>query len=329
MHLQNKFSDLMHRFAEENHFSGTVLAAKEGDILYKEAFGLANREHEVPNRIGSKFRIASLTKAFTALAVLQLAEQGSLSLQDRLRTYLPEYPELDERITLHHLLTHTSGIRDIEDVPQFTGHLEKLSYDKPGFIGLYKDLPPFFAPGEGWKYGNCGYTMLAYIIEAVTGLSYERYLRQHIFEPLGMNDTGCDSHTKFVKHRSDGYSTVEGDIVPAMYYDLGTVMASGDLYSTACDLLKWDQGLYTEKLVSSESIRQMFTPHAHVSDSHHYGYGWNIYPKYAEHKGWLPGYWCKIRRYPEERILLVLLANHDFVQEEDIMDQLSALVFSG
>ena len=123
MHLQQKFSDLMHRFAEENHFSGTVLAAKEGDILYKEAFGLANREHKVPNQIGSKYRIASLTKAFTALAVLQLAEQGSLSLQDRLRTYLPEYPELDERITLQHLLTHTSGIRDIEDAPQFTGHL--------------------------------------------------------------------------------------------------------------------------------------------------------------------------------------------------------------
>ncbi|WP_314586761.1 serine hydrolase domain-containing protein [Paenibacillus terrigena] len=326
---QQKYSDLMHRFAEDHHFSGTVLVAKEGEILYQEAFGLANRELEVPNRIGSKYRIASLTKAFTAMAVLQLAEQGTIQLHDRLRTYFPDYAEFDERITLHHLLSHTSGLRDIEDVPQFTGHLEKLSYDKPGFIALYKDLPPFFAPGEGWKYGNCGYTMLAYIIEAVTGLSYEQYLRQHIFEPLGMNDTGCDSHTKFVKHRSYGYSSAEGDIIPAMYYDIGTVMASGDLYSTAYDLLKWDQALYSDKLVSSESIQLMFTPHAHVSGNRHYGYGWNIYPTYTDHNGWLPGYWCRLRRYPEERIQLVLLSNHDFVQERDVMEQLSAMVFKG
>lgn len=316
----------MDRFADENQFSGTVLVARDGDVLYKEAFGFANREHEVLNRIDSKYRIASLTKAFTAMAVLQLAEKGAISLQDRLRTFFPEYPELDERITLHHLLTHTSGIRDIEDVPDFTGHLEKLSYDKPGFIALYKDLPLWFDPGEGWKYGNCGYTMLAYIIEAVSGMSYESFIEQHILQPLGMTHTGNDSHTKFVKHRSNGYSSADGSIIPAAYYDLGTVMASGDLYSTVEDLLKWDQALYTNQLVSFGSIKMMFTPHAHAGENRHYGYGWSVYSNYVEHGGWLPGYWCKIRRYPEERVLLVLLANHDFVQEGGILDKLSALV---
>jgi len=330
MNLQQlKFSQRMHRFAEDNHFSGTVLVARDGDILYQEAFGLANRELEVPNDIISKYRIASLTKAFTAMAILQLTERGSIQLHDRLRTYLPDYPEFDKRITLHHLLSHTSGIRDIEDVPHFTGHLEKLTYDKPGFIALYKDFPAFFAPGEGWKYGNCGYTMLAYIIECVSGMSYEQYIQHHILEPLGMTDTGCDAHTKFVKHRSYGYSSAHGNIIPAMYYDLGTVMASGDLYSTAHDLMKWNQALYTDKLVSSEFIQLMFTPHAHVSGNRHYGYGWNIYPTYADHNGWLPGYWCRLRRYPAERILLVLLANHDFVQEAGIMEQLSTIVFNG
>ncbi|OPA80443.1 hypothetical protein BVG16_06855 [Paenibacillus selenitireducens] len=326
MHWRQKIADQMQRFADEYQFSGTVLAAREGNVLYQEAFGLANREHEVPNRVGSKYRIASLTKAFTAMAVLQLAEKGSIRLDDKLRTFFPEYSEFDERITLHHLLTHTSGIRDIEDVPHFTGHLEKLSYDQQSFIALYKDLPAFFAPGEGWKYGNCGYTMLAYILEAVSGMSYENFIQHHILQPLGMTHTGCDSHTKVVKHRSDGYSAADGSIIPAMYYDLGTVMASGDFYSTVEDLLKWDQALYTDKLVSSESIRMMFTPHASVSANHDYGYGWNIYPSYVEHGGWLPGYWCKFRRYPEERIMLVLLANHDFVQEGDILDKLSAFV---
>ncbi|WP_152394524.1 serine hydrolase domain-containing protein [Paenibacillus guangzhouensis] len=324
---QQKFSDRMHQFAEDNHFSGTVLAAREGEILYQEAFGLANRELEVPNRIGSKYRIASLTKAFTAMAMLQLAEQGTIQLQDRLCTYFPDYPELDERITLHHLLTHTSGIRDIEDVPHFTGHLEKLSYDKPGFMALVKDLPPFFAPGEGWKYGNCGYTMLAYIIEAVTGLSYEQYLQRHIFDPLDMTDTGCDAHTKFVKHRSYGYSSTHEGVVPATYYDMSALMASGDLHSTVNDLLKWDQALYTEKLLSAESLRLMFAPHAQVSDERHYGYGWNVYPSYVDHNGWLPGYWCRFRRYPASRSTIILLANHDFVREGSIMEQLSDDVF--
>jgi CubicO group peptidase (beta-lactamase class C family) len=326
MQWRQKIADQVQRFADEHQFSGTVLAAREGNVLYQEAFGLANREHEVPNRIGSKYRIASLTKAFTAMAVLQLAEKGSIRLDDKLRTFFPEYPEFDERITLHHLLTHTSGIRDIEDVPHFTGHLEKLSYNRQSFIALYKDLPAFFAPGEGWKYGNCGYTMLAYILEAVSGMSYENFIQHHILQPLGMTHTGIDSHTKVVQHRSDGYASADGSIIPAMYYDLGTVMASGDFYSTVEDLLKWDQALYTDKLVSSESIRMMFTPHASVSANHDYGYGWHIYPKYVEHGGWLPGYWCKFRRYPEERIMLVLLANHDFVQEGDILDKLSGLV---
>lgn len=328
MTMRQKLAERIHRFAKENQFSGTVLAAKDGHIAFLEAFGLASREHRVPNRIDSKYRIASLTKAFTAMAVLQLAEKGSLRLDDRLRAYFPDYPEFDDRITLHHLLTHTSGIPGIEDVPRFTGHLEKLSYDQQGFIAMYKDLPAFFAPGEGWRYGNCGYTMLAYIIEAVSGITYESFIRQHILDPLGMMNTGCDRNDKIVMHRSDGYSSVGGQTVPAAYYDLGTVMASGDLYSTAEDLLKWDQALYTDLLVSFDSMKLMFAPHAQVSGDRHYGYGWSVYPDYVEHGGWLPGYWCKFRRYPKERAMIVMLANHDFGQEEGILDKLGELLLT-
>lgn len=327
--MRRKLAERVHRFAEQNQFSGTVLLAKDGHVEFAEAFGLANREHQVPNRIGSKYRIASLTKAFTAMAVLQLAKKGSLQLDDRLRTYFPDYPEFDGRITLHHVLTHTSGIPDIEDVPRFTGHLEKLSYDRKGFIALYKDLPAFFDPGQGWRYGNSGYTMLAYIIEAVSGMEYESFIRRYILDPIGMTNTGCDRNNTIVMHRSDGYSSAHGHIVPASYYDLGTVMASGDLYSTAEDLLKWDQALFTDRLVSYESLRLMFAPHVHVSGDRHYGYGWNVYPDYVEHGGWLPGYWCKFRRYPKERAAIVMLANQDFGQEEGILDKLGALVLEG
>lgn len=316
----------LHGFEKSGSFSGTALIAHHGEPVLLEAVGVANREHNLLNSTASRYRIASLSKAFTAAAILLLKEQGKLDIYEDIREYFPGQFKWDTPITLHHLLTHTSGIPDIYTASGFTGHLEKLSYTEQEFLDLFRHKELEFSPGSRWKYGNCGYTLLAGIIEQVSGMSYEAFLQKNIWEPLGMKHTCCDTNVSVIPFRSEGYSFKDGNIQQAAYYDMGTVKGSGDLISTVEDLLKWDQALYTEQILSRDSLSLMFALHAAPDQDRHYGYGWSIYEKYQGHGGWLPGYWSKYRRYPGSKWTILLLSNHDFVRESGALQQLEFLL---
>jgi len=308
-------------FAAEQKYSGVILAARAEEILFLQAYGMASFEHGVPNRPDTKFYTASLTKPVTAMAALILLEQGKLELHQPARRYLPELGWIDERITVHQLLTHTSGIPDFETLPGFAEQYQMVLYQGLRILELIRDLPPDFEPGTGWRYSNTGYNLLGLIIERLAGISYEQFVREHIFGPLGMSDTDFGDDRSVIQGLASGYSREEqtGRLVKAAYFRIENFRASGHMVSTAEDLLKWSRSLDSEEILREETLRLMFTPHASVSPQRSYGYGWSIYEGSRGHDGWLPGYWCRFRQYPRERITVILLGNHDHTKESGVL----------
>lgn len=323
--LKQSLKALMDAFAADQQFSGVAIIAQEGEPLLRKAYGTANYAHSIANCLDTKFLIASITKPITAVAVLMLVERGLIDFSRSCLSFLPEGFSLDERITPHHLLTHTSGIPDFETMPGYS-ELGKQAYTNEEVIGLVRHLPPDFAPGEGWKYCNTGYNLLAMMIEHVSGTTYDDFIASQIFNPLGMKDTRCSYNRFLVPNLASGYSrdAQTGDLVNALYFEAENFKGSGNLYSTADDLLKWDRALYTEQLISADSLRLIFTPHAAIDENRAYGYGFSLYRNGSRgHGGWLPGYWSKFMQYPDRQIAVILLGNHDFVQENCILDRIA------
>ncbi|CAG7596829.1 Penicillin-binding protein 4* [Paenibacillus solanacearum] len=310
-------------YVKEQQYSGVIAVARAGDIVFQQAYGMANYEHQVPVRLDTKFYIASITKPMTAMAVLMLSEEGRLELHRSVRAYLPELTQVDERITLHQLLTHTSGLPDFEVLWDFQAQKQKLLYPGARILELIEGQPLDFEPGTGWKYCNTGYNLLGLVIERISGVSYSDFLRKRILEPLGMSDTGFGDAQSIVEDLASGYTRPEGAdlLVKAPYFEIENFMASGHMYSTAADLLRWEMALRTTRLVSVETLALIFSPHAPASPGRHYGYGWSVYENSAGHGGWLPGYWSKFRRYPDGQVAVIMLGNHDHTKENDILDR--------
>jgi len=310
----------------DNHdFSGSVLMARDGKILFSKAYGFANREWDVPNTPQTKFRLGSITKQFTAMAIMQLQEKGLLSVSDPFSKYAPEFPNGD-RFTIHHLLTHTSGVFSITSLPDFRKlMIEPLSMEE--IFSKFQDRPLEFEPGSQFKYSNSGYIMLGHVIEVVTGESYAEYLRKNIFAPLGMADTGYDDFIEVIKNRASGYSysRIDGKFTNAPYIDMHIPHGAGALYSTVEDLYTWDRALYTEKLVSTESLKTIFTPNLNG-----YGYGWGIVDnngrKIHAHNGGIQGFVSHISRYPGEKAVLIILSNLVTSPLQDIGRNLRAIL---
>lgn len=326
--LRRELETLVDGFAREQQFSGVALIAQDGVPLLRKAYGTADYVQHIANRPDTKFRIASITKPITAIAVLTLVERGLVDLHESCLWYLPGPIRLDERITPHHLLTHTSGIPDFETMAGYAD-IGRKAYTNEEVIGLVGNLPPDFAPGQGWKYCNTGYNVLGLIIEQVSGTTYDDYVKSRIFDPLGMNDTGCGYNRRIVRNLASGYSRDErtGEIVNAPYFEAENFKASGNLYSTADDLLQLDRALYSEQMLSRETAQWMVTPHAAVDDNRSYGYGLSIFRDNSRaHGGWLPGYWCKFWQRPDRKIAVILLGNHDFVKENGLIGNISALL---
>jgi CubicO group peptidase (beta-lactamase class C family) len=291
-----------------DHFSGSILVARDGKVLFSKGYGMANLEHDVPNATQTKFRLGSITKQFTAMAIMILQERGKLNVQDKVKKHLPDAPKAWDEITIHHLLTHTSGIPNYTAFPDFLKTLP-VRVTLKELIGKFKDKPLDFKPGEKFSYSNSGYIVLGQIVETASGQSYPTFMKQAIFEPLKMNDTGYDNGTAILKHRASGYTRRLGIILTNCdYVDMSIPHAAGALYSTVEDLLKWDQALSAQKLVSQKSYEAMFTP---FKDN--YGYGWLLDKKYGlarqEHGGGIMGFVTIIERYPEEKLLVVALSN--------------------
>ncbi len=273
-----------------------VLVVRDGAVIHRAAYGLANVELGVPNSPETVFRIASVTKQFTAMAILRLCEQGKLKLDDRLAGFFPDFPAAAE-ITVHQVLTHTAGLPDFVSVEEAAR------------------LPLESRPGERLNYSNVGYEMLGRIIEAVSGRSYGEYLAENIFRPLKMTHTGVDSRHRIIPGRAAGYQPDgKGGFSNADYSDLGKVPAAGGLYSSVDDLLRWDEALYSGVLVRPETVALAFTP-AMLNSGRQVGYacGWMVGThrglREIGHGGDISGYNAYIARYPDQRFTVVVLSN--------------------
>lgn len=307
--ISSKAADYFRIQNELGRFSGAVLIGFKGKIIFEKGYGLANYELQVPITPRTKFRLGSLTKAFTAAAILQLAEKGKLKLEDPVARFLPDYPQA-EKITIHHLLTHTSGI------PNFTALAEYQKFKlNPttlnGTINLFRPLPLDFEPGTKFRYSNSNYILLTAIIEKVSGRSYADYLRENIFLPLNMLDTCYDDQNMIIKYRARGYSLRDGDLINAPHIDMSVPAGAGGLLSTVEDLFAWDQGLRSERILSAFSREKMFTPF--LSD---YAYGWEIKKidgrLLAQHGGSIEGFLSQMVRFLDDNLCLIILSNFDF-----------------
>ncbi|MFL5295616.1 MAG: serine hydrolase [Phenylobacterium sp.] len=316
--------EALQAFDQGQAFSGAVLVAVDGKPVLREALGLANREWNVANTADTKFRLGSITKQFTATAILQLAEQGKLSTDDPLSKYYPEAPASWSKVTIKHLLTHTSGIPTYTGLASFANHDSRLSQTPADLIKLVRDKPLDFEPGSRYAYDNTGYVLLGYIVEKLSGQKYADYLQAHIFGPLGMRNTGYDSSEKIIPRRAAGYGFGPEGWENAGFTDMSTPFAAGALYSTVDDMLLWDQALYGDKVLSAASKAAMFTNYGHS-----YGFGVVIDRQWDHdriwHNGGINGFVTSFQRYPKDRVTVVALSNFQAAAPDKLAADLAGL----
>ena len=322
-----ELSSVFDQLDEAHRFSGTVLVAQDGDVVFERAYGFASQQLGVANALDTKFAIASLTKMFTAMAALVLAEQGRIGLRERPAAYVPDLAGLDGGITLHHLLSHTAGVRDVYDVPHLGFEVSKLRRDGGNLLAYLAAQPQLFRLGEGWGYSSTGYLLLGYVLEWVTGASFNDLMTRHVLAPLAMTSTGPDRPRRINPGRASGHAIADGQVVNAENDELSPFEeAPGELYSTARDLKRWCDAMFDCPLVSPQTLALMFTPHGRVDPSLGYGYGWFLAPQFRTHGGGTPGFVSRIRQYPEQKVSIVLLFNSTHMDPDAVLGAVEPLV---
>jgi CubicO group peptidase (beta-lactamase class C family) len=293
-----------------------VIAVKDGKTVFRKAYGMANLELGVPISPESVFRLGSITKQFTAVAVLALAEEGKLSLSDPITRFLPDYPTHGHVITVEHLLNHTSGIRSYTGIPGYMNARIQADLTTAELVAVFSKEPMDFAPGEQWRYNNSGYVLLGAIIEKVSGMKYGDFVAERIFRPLGMMSTAYGSDERILPKRASGYTRDGETVGNARYLSMTQPHAAGGLVSTIDDLAVWDASLYSERLLKNGSLEKAWTP-AVTRDGKptRYGYGWGISTlrgsRAIEHGGGIFGFSTYGIRLPREKVYVAVLANSD------------------
>ena len=291
----------------------SVAIVRNGKVEFAKGYGMANLEHEVRATPETVFQIGSVTKQFTATAVMMLVEEGKVSLSDPFSKYYDDAPEAWKDVTVWHLLNHTSGIRS------YTGLLTAIDKMRDPvvfgkFVDLLRPIKMDFVPGADWKYNNSGYILLGRVIEQASGKRYADFLKERIFDPLGMSATRVNRWDVLIPHRAQGYTTAPST-ANAPYVDLSWPGPAGSLVSTVLDLAKWDASLYVEKLLKRSSFDQMYTPTKLTSGKEvPYGFGWSTKlvngVRLIEHGGGIPGFNAQISRFPGEKLTVIVLANN-------------------
>ena len=333
----DKLDKLISAYAEYGQFNGSVLVAEKGKVIYKKGFGLADMEWNIPNQPDTKHRLGSITKQFTSMLIMQLVEQGKLKLDVPISTYLPDYPRKNGNvITIHQLLTHSSGIPNMTSFPGFLKNVSRNAYSPLQLVNMSADSTLQFKPGERFAYSNSGYLLLGYIIEKVTGRSYEQLLQENIFTPLKMNNTGYDHHETLLKNRARGYEKNGRRYVNADFIDMSVPYAAGALYSTVEDLYLWDQALYGNQLLRKENMDLLFAKHI-PSGGGHYGYGWGMgempLGNTAErietigHGGGINGFNTQLTRIPSDKSFIVLLNNTGGAPLNEMTNAIAAILY--
>lgn len=254
-----RMEQIVRQSTDRNEFSGSVLVARGDQVLLDQGYGMANREWNIPNDGDTKFRLGSLSKQFTAVAIMLLNERGLVDLDAPVKTWLPDAPAAWDAITVRHLLSHTSGIPNLTAFPDFEAR-KTLPATLDELIARFSDRPLDFQPGQDWSYSNSGYILLTAIIERASGQPYAAFVSENLFQPLGMADSGYDTHAAVLPHRASGYVPSADGFANADYVDMSVPQGAGGLYSTTHDLLKWEQGLFGGRLLSPASLTALTTP---------------------------------------------------------------------
>jgi CubicO group peptidase (beta-lactamase class C family) len=286
---------------------GTVLVAQEGKVLLDKGYGFANLEWEIPNTPTTKFRLGSVTKQFTAASILLLEERGKLKVEDPVKKYMPDAPAAWDKITIFHVLTHTSGIPSFTGFPDYQP-TEAIPTTPEKLVARFRDKPLEFEPGTKWNYSNSGYVLLGYLIEKISGQKYSEFVQQNIFTPLGMKDSGYDSNSAVIAHRAAGYSRSPNGPVNTGYIDMTIPFSAGALYSTTEDLLRWEQGLFGGKVLTAASLAKMTTP---FKQDYAFGLGVSTSNghKMIAHDGGIEGFNTSLAYYPDDKLVVAVLAN--------------------
>lgn len=312
-------------------FSGAVLISQAGQTLFDGAYGFASRQLDVRNTVETRFHIASVTKMFIAMAALTLVEEGRILLDERPATYVPALSSLDERVTLHHLLSHTSGVADVyDDIPDAPFEVLKAKNEGRDLLTYLASQPQKFDPGAGWSYSSTGYLLVGYVLEEVTGTTFETLLRDRVLAPLGMTNTGVDRLRRINRGRAYGHTFADGHFVNADNDALSPFdEGPSELYSTIGDLKLWCDALLSSPPVSATTFQLMFTAHARIDADRSYGYGWFLEPPRRTHGGHTPGFFSRITQTPEQGLSLILLMNASHIGPDPIIEQMGSLIAEG
>lgn len=328
--LEKKIDELLAAHARVNGFSGSVLLASNGQPLFAKGVGYANVEWQIPNTTKTKFRIGSMTKQFTSMLVMQLREQGKIKLEDSVCVYVTPCPDAWKAVTIHHLLTHTSGIPTYTAIASWqASNMVPKTIDQ--MVAIFRDLPLQWTPGDKYAYNNSGYFLLGVVIEKAAGRKYEQALQDMILTPLGLTDTGYDWSKTIIPRRASGYSGRGAALENAAALDMQQPYAAGALYSTVDDLLKWDQALYTDKLLPAAARQLMLTPF-----KENYAYGWIVLEPVAAmfgghrrvfHNGGINGFASVIVRLPDANVTVIALANNDRANPGNVARDVAAIYY--
>lgn len=318
--LSQKIEDLLTTYSNYGKLNGSVLIADNNGIIIQKNFGYADFDWQIPNSNNTKFRIASISKQFTSMLVLQLVEEGKIGLQDKISRYIPEYPKPQaDKITIHQLLSHTSGMGHY--YPEFFIKHSKNSYTPDELMHIFWKNDLMFEPATGFKYSSFGYVVLGIILERVTGKTYGTLLQEKICVPLNMQNTGIDNDLRVIPNKAKGYLS-SAEILNCEYRNMSTVFATGQIYSTTGDLYKWNKALNTDKLLSEKYRSLMFT-----ANLNNYSYGWYITKynlsdkkqlKCAWHTGGFNGFNTINLRDMEGGYFITILANAEPTDVETI-----------
>jgi CubicO group peptidase (beta-lactamase class C family) len=313
---QEKLANIMKTYHNYNMFDGSVLVAENGKIIYKGAFGMANREWDINNTPDTKFMIGSVSKPITAMLMLIQVEKGLVDLTKTIADYLPSFKgKPGAKITIKQLLSHTSGIPNYDITKDFFPRISRQNFTREEYIKTFIDSALAFEPGTRYHYSSWGYFTLGYIMEKVSGKSYAQLMKEDIFDKIGMNNSGSYFHTQIVKNRATGYDYSLGNYTSSDFRDQSNTMGTGDVYSTVEDLFKFHLAIQNNTLIGKQLTKEMLTPGLKPAD---YGYGWfNKNFKYTPtdsvtanfHLGMTEGFISFLLRIPSTNSLIVILSN--------------------
>jgi CubicO group peptidase (beta-lactamase class C family) len=307
-----------------------VMVIRDGEIVHQAGYGYANLEKQTPITADSAFRLASVSKQFTAMAIMVLAEDGALSVDDPVSRYLPELAPY-EGVTIRHMITHTSGLPEYYDLIDTRSGMP-TNADALAFLATMAE--PVFVPGEQYEYSNPAYDMLAPLVESVSGQDFATFMRQRVFDPAGMQNSFIFDHSEpAIPHRVTGYEP-DGEGFRLNDHDpLNHIVGSGGMYSTLNDFFRWDRALYGENVVSRAAIDAAFTPsRLNNGESTDYGFGWSI-DDYIGHRrvrhggSWI-GFRTHIARYPDDGLSIVILSNRADFDPESYVDPITDIYFA-